>query len=89
MHQRNFPLSGSINDLPQEIIDEFLDKVNHIKREGMWEKFKEVKVMYYTDIGLQMHYSEGNIICFKKLDDDEMIVYHIPYQKEESTKEGE
>lgn len=89
MYERDFPLSGSIEDLPQEIIDEFLDKINHIKQEGMWEKFKEVKVIYYTDIGLQMYYSDGSIICFKFLNDDEMLVYHITYEKEELTKKGE
>lgn len=82
----NFPYSGSVNDLPPEIVDEFLDKINHIKREGMWEKFKKLKVIHYTDSDLIMCYSEGDIIAFKKLNDDEMLVYNIPFEK---NKQGE
>lgn len=83
---KDFPESGSIEDLPQEFVDEFLDKINHIKREGMWEKFKEVGEVFYSDIQLRMVYSEGSIICFKLLNEDEMVVYHIPF---EDIKEGD
>ena len=79
---KTFPESGSIEQLPQEIIDEFLDKMNHIKREGMWEKFKEIGVIYYSDTKIQLYYSEGDVIGIKKLDDDNILIYNISFEKE-------
>jgi len=78
---RNFPTSGSINDLPESIMNEFLDKVNHIKREGMWEKFKEIKEIYYSDAKFAMYYSEGDIFCFKLLENDELLIFKVPFEQ--------
>ena len=80
---RDFPESGNIDELPKEIIDEFLDKINHIKSQGMWEKFKEIGAIYYSDSKIQLYYSDGDIIGVKKLDDDKILLYNIPFEKEE------
>jgi len=83
---KSFPESGSIEELPPEIIDEFLDNINHIKRDNMWEKFKEIGYIHFTDINLVMCYSEGNIICFKRMDNESVIVYNIEFEKKKEEK---
>jgi len=77
--------SGNIDELPEEITDEFFDKINHIKKMGAWEKFKEVGVIYYTDDNLALHYAkDGSIVCIKELNKDETLIYHIEFEKHEN-----
>ena len=76
-----FPPSGSIDELPTDILNEFLDKINHIKRENSWEKFKSTGHIVYTDSGLELYYIDGDIVGIKKLDPDNFLIYNIPFNE--------
>ncbi len=78
---------GTIDELPEEIINEFFDKINHIKKMGAWEKFKEVGVIYYTDDNLALHYADGDIVCIKELNPEETLIYVISFEKNNKRKE--
>lgn len=75
----NLPESGSVKNLPPEIIDEFLDKINHIKKEKCWELFKSIGHIHYSDLDLELYYVDGEITGIKKLDEDNFLIYNIPF----------